>query len=283
MNIMFSKCEEAIKKANETNGVGCFYSEKNDVNKNIHLHNCCEILFCISGGKTFFIDERIYEVEDGDVFVLNQFESHKITSDSTKMFKRFVMQVDPTFLYTISTAQTDLSSCFYIRGNNMAHKIHTEEEEFEKLCYICDKIMMDYEYGDDIFKSIAAVEFIGFVNQLFMTKNRDYTYQLNYENKTMVKAIKYINNNFSSKISLEDIASACFVSVSELCRLFKKHMGITVNGYITSRRMTEAKKFLKKGYSISDTSEKCGFLDYTSFIRCFKRVVGVTPGQYKKE
>lgn len=283
MQILFSKCNEAIETANKTKGFGCFYSEKNDANGNIHLHNCCEILFCMSGGKTFFIDERIYDVDDGDVFVLNQFEAHKITTDSEKQFKRFVMQIDPLFLYSASTNETDLSSCFYMRGSNVAHKIHTDAEEYEKLCRICEKLKTDYEYGDDIFKNLAALEFVATVNRLFAINNKDYTYHLKYENKTMVKAIKFINDNFSRDISLEAIAKESFVSVSELCRLFRKHMGTTVNKYIISRRMTEAKKLLKTGNSISDTSERCGFADYTSFIRSFKNVVGVTPGQYKKE
>ena len=84
------------------------------------------------------------------------------------------------------------------------------------------------------------------------------------------------------KYSLEIVAKNCFVSVNELCRLFKKHMGTTVNKYITSRRITEAKKLLKNGVSVSFAAEKCGFMDYASFIRSFKRAVGVPPGQYKK-
>ena len=97
-----------------------------------------------------------------------------------------------------------------------------------------------------------------------------------------MNAIRYINDNFGAELSLDIIAKSCFVSVNELCKLFRQHMGTTVTKYVTSRRMTEAKKLLKNGVSVSDAAEKCGFLDYTSFIRAFKRSVGVSPGQYKK-
>lgn len=282
MKIVFSKCSEAIERAAQTKSFGCFYSEKHDANESIHLHECCEILFCLSGGKTFFIDGRIYEVEDGDIFVLNQFESHKITSNPELPFKRFVMQINPEFLYTASTAETDLSRCFNIRGDNISHKLTTGADEKEKLCHIFRKMTADYEYGDDLLKNIAAVEFIANVNKYFSEKNKGYTYHFEYENKTMVKAIKFINENFSGELSLEKVAKECYVSVNELCRLFKKHMGTTVNKYINSRRMTEAKKLLKGGASVALAAEKCGFLDYTSFIRSFKNAVGMTPGQYKK-
>ncbi len=283
MEVLFSKCTKAIEKANETKTFGCFYSEKNDANENIHLHECCEILFCISGGKTFFIDDRIYDVDDGDVFVLNQFEAHKITSDTERVFKRYVMEIHPEYLYASSTAETDLSRCFTVRGNNVSHKLSLSESEAEKMKHIFGKMSAEASFGDDVLKNIAALEILAMVNRHFAEKNKHYTYHSDYENKTIEKALKYINENFSEKLSLEIVSKNCFVSINELCRLFKKHMGTTVTKYILSRRMTEAKKLLKSGESVSSSAEKCGFTDYASFIRAFKRTVGVSPGQYKNK
>jgi len=282
MEVLFSKCTKAIERANQTGSYGCFFSKNHDANENIHLHECCEILFCLSGGKIFFIDERIYEVEDGDIFILNQFESHKITSDENKEFKRYVLQIHPSFIYDSSTSETDLSRCFYIRGDNVSHKLSLSLNEREKMLHIFGKLANSYEFGDDILKNIAAIEILTNVNKLFSDKNRDFTYHSNYKNNTLVTALKYINSNFSSELSLDVVSKNCFISVNELCRLFKNHMGTTVTKYIQSRRITEAKKILRSGASVSEAQEKCGFLDYASFIRAFKRTVGMSPGQYKK-
>lgn len=282
MKVIFEKCTEAIETALETKTFGLFYSEKNDPNANIHIHECCEILFCISGGKTFFIDERIYEVEEGDIFVLNQYEAHKITSDDNEKFVRYVMQIHPAFIYDSSTSETDLSKCFSVRGNNISHKLSLSEEENKKMQHIFRKFSQNSEFGDDILKNIAAIEILTVVNKHFSEKNKDYTYHSEYENKTIVTALKYINEHYQDQLSLEIVAKNSFITVNELCRLFKKHMGTTVTKYISSRRITEAKKLLKNGESVSGTAEKCGFLDYASFIRTFKKAVGISPGQYKK-
>ncbi len=282
MEVLFSKCTKAIERANETKTYGCFYSEKNDANKNIHLHECCEILFCISGGKSFFIDERIYEVEDGDLFVLNQYEAHKITPSENGSFKRYVMQIHPLFLYDNSTSETDLSCCFNLRGDNISHKMSLTKEEREKLLHIFRKLENDYVFCDDILKNIAAVEILANVNKYFSEKNREFSYHSDYNNKNIVTALNYINKNFANELSLEIVAKNCYISVNELCRLFKNHMGTTATKYIMSRRITEAKKLLKNGASVSETQERCGFSDYASFIRAFKRAVGISPGQYKK-
>lgn len=282
MKVIFEKCNEAIEMALDTKSFGIFYSEKNDPNANIHIHECCEILFCISGGKTFFIDDRIYDVDEGDIFVLNQYEAHKITSDDNNSFVRYVMQIHPAFLYDSSTSETDLSKCFSVRGQNISHKLSLSHEENQKMQHIFRKFSQDSEFGDDILKNIAAIEVLTVVNKHFAEKNKDYTYHSEYENKTIVSALNFINQHYAENLSLESIAKSCFISVNELCRLFKKHMGTTVTKYVSSRRITEAKKLLKNGESVSSVAEKCGFLDYTSFIRAFKRAVGISPGQYKK-
>ena len=282
MEVFFPKGTYAIQRANESKSYGCFYSEKNDANENIHMHECCEILFCISGGKTFFIDDRIYEVEDGDIFVLNQFEAHKITSEPAHEFKRYVMQIHPAFLYEASSSETDLSRCFSVRGDNVSHRISLLAEEAEKIENLFKKMSVDHGFGDDILKNNAAVEILTLVNRHFIDKNRRYTYHSDYENETIVRVFKFINESFSESLSLEIVAKNCFISINELCRLFKKHTGTTVTKYILSRRITEAKKLLKSGESVSAAAEKCGFCDYASFIRAFKRAVGTSPGKYKK-
>ena len=97
---------------------------------------------------------------------------------------------------------------------------------------------------------------------------------------TIKAAIDYINANFAQPLSLETIASNSYISVNQLCRLFNKYCGTTVVKYITSRRITEAKKMLASGKSVTDTAILCGFEDYANFIRVFKKYVGVTPGKY---
>ena len=78
------------------------------------------------------------------------------------------------------------------------------------------------------------------------------------------------------------VAKNTYVSVNQLCRLFTRYCGTTVTKYITSKRITEAKKRLEEGKSVTDTAFMCGFNDYANFIRVFKKAVGVPPGKYKK-
>ncbi len=283
MNCVFSKCGKSIDFANKTKGFGCFYSSVETPDNTIHLHETCEIFFCISGGKTFFINNKIYDVKNGDIFVINQFEPHKITSQPGEIFERYVVQVHPGFLYDFSTTVSDLSRCFNIRNDDISNRLTPTQAEYKKLRHIIDKLNSSSEFGDDIFKRLAAAEFITTVNMVFNRHNRTTTTTDNTaKNTAFLRAVNYINENFASPLSLEIVAKNCYISVSSLCRLFKVHMNTTVTKYIISRRITEAKRMLLTGESVSSVQEKCGFSDYANFIRTFTSTVGISPGKYRK-
>lgn len=283
LKVLFDKCIDAINFANTTQCFGCFYSSKHDINQDIHLHECCEILFCLSDGKSFFIDDKIYDVLSNDVFVINPFEAHKITSEEFSKFKRYVLHIHPTFLYANSTAESSLAHCFDHRSKNTSNRLSLNDDESAVLTDLFEKLSKNYEFGDDIIKTAAVLEILAVINKHFIEKNAEYKYSNKSNNQTLIAALKYINDNLSQELTIDKVAESCFVSTVTLTSLFKRCMGISPAKYITSKRMTVAKKLLKNGESVVASAEKCGYCDYTSFIRAFKRITGTSPGRFMRQ
>ena len=152
MPFLFTKCSDAIEKANNTRTFGVYYSEAQNQDLSIHVHDCCEVLLCLSGGNSFLIDGKPYEVNDGDLFILNQFEPHKITAHPDRVFARFVLQIHPEYLYTRSTEQSDLSRCFYTRGDGISNKISLTDTEIAQIQQLFLLFRKDAGFGDDILK-----------------------------------------------------------------------------------------------------------------------------------
>ncbi len=280
MNIFFDKCTKAIDYAGKTKTYGIFYSEKTDADINVHVHECCEVFFNITGGKSYLIGDRIYDVGEGDLFIINQFEAHKITCLENAPFKRFVLKIHPAFIYSSSTETTDLSGCFYTRGDNVSNKISLTYKEQQNLLKMFETLKTQNEFGDDIIKNSAILSMLVYINNLFNARCETDKFKNNIDDKLVKKAISYINSNFSENINLETIAGELYISVNQLCRIFKKNLGTTVTKYIAGKRISEAKKLLKNGHSVSDTAIFCGYRDYANFIRSFKKNVGVSPGKY---
>lgn len=278
MKCFFDTCQDAVDFASESKTFGAYYSEKQDPNLKIHIHECCELLLCVSGGKSFLIDDRVYEVKDRDLFAINQFEAHKITPSPDLSFSRYIIHVHPTFLYSNSDPNTNLADCFF-RDDGSQNRISLTQDEFDSLVPLFLELDKSQEYGDDIYKKVAAIKLLLTVNKLFSTHS-DRISSSN-RHRTVQLAIDYINKNYSQDLTLDTIAKNSFVSVNQLCRLFNRYCSTTVSKYIISKRITEAKKLLAEGKSVTETAFICGFNDYANFIRVFKKVVGTPPGKYK--
>ena len=281
MPFLFSKCADAIANANDTHTFGAYYSEVQNPDLNIHVHDCCEVLLCLSGGNNFLIDGKAYDVNDGDLFILNQFEPHKITADPNRIFARFILQIHPEYLIANSTEETDLSRCFYTRGDGISNKISLTNREIAEIEKLFILFRADNGFGDDILKNAAVSTILVLVNQYFM-KRAETNNAVYIDDERIMNTIAYINTHYSENLSLEMLAKKSYVSVNQLCKLFKNRFGTTVAKYIMSKRISEAKKLLAQGKTVSETALACGFADYANFIRVFKKFVGTSPGKYNK-
>lgn len=105
------------------------------------------------------------------------------------------------------------------------------------------------------------------------------------EDETMIykKAKEYIDKNITNKQLCVDLcADYTGVSASALARIFLKNMHLSPFEYICRKRISMALALLRKGnISINETAQMTGFFSSATFIRVFKRHLGITPGKYR--
>ena len=144
--------------------------------------------------------------------------------------------------------------------------------EFEKeIQYVMDfnikEDMMIYSVSEDI--------------RIYFTR----VYQENQNKSKMPIRIakKYIQENFDSPITLEEVAEAISLSPAYLSTLFKKEIGIKFSDYLISCRMEKAKQLLKEsGESMQIIAEQVGYSDAKYFSKTFFKTVGLKPSEYRK-
>lgn len=112
-------------------------------------------------------------------------------------------------------------------------------------------------------------------------------YKLSYETKDadITKSIlSYINENYAKDISLEAISSYFSLSKCHFSKKFKSNMGIGINEYITSVRISNAEKLLTTtNMSITEVAYRVGYNDSNYFSSVFKKINGITPLKYAKK
>ena len=96
------------------------------------------------------------------------------------------------------------------------------------------------------------------------------------------KVLEYVGENYSDPMmNVSSVADHFDISIAYLSRVFKKYHGINISEYITGYRLDRAKALLEEGKMVGEVVEMCGFGSLRTFLRVFKSVEGITPGQYK--
>lgn len=286
--IIHNSCKSAIQSCLDTKTFAAAHLYNDEKTMSIHIHDCYEVYYSISGGKQFLIDNRFYDFQPGDIFFINQFESHYLSQIDRVTHERIVLSVHPDFLKRFSTEKTDLNHCFTCRDTTFGHKLSLSPEEQKRFLYYIHKLSETKDFGQDILEQTAFLELMIYLNQIFLIRCEEKQTQkvsaakkISTAHSEQIDAIlSYVNLNLTEELTIRKLASHFYLSNSYLCRIFKDETGTTINRYITAKRITRAKSLLAEGYSVTETYAMCGFQDYSNFLKAFTKAVGISPKKY---
>lgn len=286
--LIHSSCEAAIQACLDTKTFAIAHLYNGEKTMGIHIHDCYEVYFSISGGKQFLIDDRVYQFQPGDIFFINQFESHYLSEVDLLNHERIVLSIYPEYLKRFSTPQTDLNYCFTQRHTPFGHRISLSEDEQKRFMYFIHKLSEGREFGQDVLDQSVFTGLAVFLNRAFKERCTQTTVAASHRKGPSMGTrraqiddiLSYINSHLATDLSIAALASHFYLSKSHLCQVFKDSTGTTINQYVTAKRIALAKALLADGHTVAETSSLCGFRDYSNFLKSFSRIVGVSPKKY---
>lgn len=103
-------------------------------------------------------------------------------------------------------------------------------------------------------------------------------------NQTAVQEVlRYIDLHYMQDLSLGDVADMVRLNPNYFCEIFKKEAGVNFKEYLVTKRIQQAKQLLKSpSYKLNEVAEMVGYRDGKHFGKAFKKLVGITPGAYRK-
>lgn len=103
------------------------------------------------------------------------------------------------------------------------------------------------------------------------------------ESSSTIEQVKqYLDQNYTKKITRQDLSSLFFISPDHLSHSFSAHYGTTIPEYINQKRIQLAKEELEMGRTVTEASELAGFETLSYFSTVFKRLTGESPTDYVK-
>lgn len=238
----------------------------------LHTHQKCELYYFISGKGVFHIEGTDYPLKPGSILIMNNTESHYIEIDPNHTYERLTVHFDKSFIRKIDL-NGDLLTFFENRDPGQKNLLTRESFDSTLYLNLINNIIENIEADS----TQTITNFIALLGELKKAHLKALS-EKKFESKTLVnRIINYILANIENDITLDSICEEFYMCKSQLCILFKKTMGTTVWNFITLKRLTLAREMLEDGYTPTETYSKCGFGDYSSFYRAYKKHFGTSP------
>ncbi|MBP3568674.1 MAG: helix-turn-helix transcriptional regulator [Lachnospiraceae bacterium] len=236
----------------------------------MHSHDFYEIYLFQDGKNDYLVEGNKYRLRKGDIMLMRRGELHINTIRTNATYKRSYIYFDITPLLA-ELNHLSLLDMFDKRSlgeyNHYRAKDFPEnhwQEYFHAICHA----------GTKEEKLCYLLPLLNELNKCFPSLMRA---PESSEPNLVLEICKYINSDLSQSLSLEQLSDRFFISKTHINRLFKANVGTTVGQYIQLKRLFLAKELLQQGIHPTEVYSRCGFHDYTTFFRAFKKQFNYSP------
>lgn len=233
-----------------------------------HWHEHTELLFFTSGKSRMHCGEKNFSVKGGDLIVVNSNELH--FKEYSDLAQYYCMILNPSFFSDVGFDNIKIKN--FIGGDS-----------FVKKCF--NEIFKENDEKKDGYKMAiksSAYALMRYLWQNYGSSGGEESAGTS-ASKRLGGALQYISEHYTEKISIADLAGVCYVSEYYFCRFFKNVTGLSAVNYINSLRVEKAMSFLNNtSAGVTEIALKVGFDDVNYFSRVFKKLMGVSPTEYRK-
>jgi AraC-like DNA-binding protein/quercetin dioxygenase-like cupin family protein len=252
-----------------------------------HIHNDMELLYAIKGDFVAYLNGARHKFSTGDLIVINSREVHAIFSDNYDESSYIMCRFELENL-CLAGHKSDMNKYVLPFMINLPfqpkifkradlerfdiHKYMTEAlEEYEN-----ERFGYELAVKANILKVLVAVLRI---RGMWDSENSDlFSNRIN----DITRAFEYIDKNYASNITMEEIADKCSMSYSYFSRMFKGITKLNFSQYLLSVRLREAEYMLATtDMPITEVAFGCGFSSSSYFVSKFREQKGITPKQYR--
>ena len=223
------------------------------------FHDYCEFLMYFEGNSRLISKNVQLTLMPGDIVMIPKYTFHQFVVENHDTYTRCVLG-----FYDLPILKELIDEVF------CEVKVLQDPDKrivrvFEDLMEIASSDLSDAEKR--VFADSALAQLL-----VLCKKHQHGAVSVNINiSPTIHKAMRYIDENFTQVLTVEDIAKAVHVSKSTLAHNFSKELKIPIYRYISKKRLSFAGELIKKGEPMTVAAEKSGFNDYSCFYRMYKR------------
>ncbi len=244
-----------------------------------HFHDFHKILICLSGNISYCIEGRTYDLRPNDIVFVNAGEVHRPIIHDTTPYERIIFYISRNYLEDYQKKDNDLALCFKSAHKNQSHVLRVHTFATSKLGVITRDLEHSFqedEYANELYHNILFLEFMIHLNRAALHNGVEYITNTS-SNQKILAIIDYLNEHLTEDINIDYLASNFYLSRYYLMHTFKEETGYTIGNYLTTKRLLLAKDLIAGGMPITEACYECGFRNYSTFSRAYKKNFGSNP------
>lgn len=256
-----------------------------------HWHPELEILLVEAGELHVFMESEEYTGTPGDILFINSSLLHSMyaAAETNTLYTAIVFDMNLLSFHMYDHVQSHQIAPLLSGKLKFPPRIPAQSTLSDEIRKPLQHLLSVYEqrqayYQFDIKLSIYQMLLLLFQEKLFL-KESERSSALSREQISQLKEIlSYISSHYQEKILLDDIAGAFHLSPKYFSRYFKKQFGRSFTEYLNAYRVERSLSLLRQEKcSISDAALRSGFESLSYYAKVFKSVMGMTPGEYRRQ
>jgi len=251
------------------NQISFRYAKGKSLKTGNEIHPFYEILFYIDGKATFLSENFKEDLEKGTLLIIPKETYHKFLIKSEKDYIRFVINF-PDIEIIKPLLPMAMSEIKIIKDVNINLR-----NILSRMCNI-----ISYEKSETTTVNLYG-SFLSLISEICIDTKSAIEPKFREKELLISKCIGFIDNNYTSPITVDDIAGEMFVSPATLFKCFKNELGVSLHKYITEKRMIYARKLILQGENPTMIYTRCGYNDYSSFYKAYVKMFSHSPSKDK--
>lgn len=247
-----------------------------------HFHPEYELVYIEGANGTRHVGEHFSTYEKSDLVLIGSNIPHLNFDYGVKTeYKKVVVHLKKEFVESLIRATPELSllqNLFERSGFGIAFTGKQKE--------LLGKKLFDLEHQSPFQQYLRLLEILhelSGIGEYDLLHEQPYDIKINDRKQGRIRTIyAFIDKNYHRKIELQEVAHLSNMSKEAFCRYFKKVTKYTFVEFLNRYRISQSKRHLMYGKSISDACYSSGFESLSYYNRTFKKITGENPSDFRK-
>ena len=199
---------------------------------------------------------------------------HRPVVERGDFYERVILYISPEYLQELSCEGSELDTCFRQAQRDFRYVYHAGAGRVRELFTLLEQSQREAGFGAALLRRALFTQLMVEVNRVSLAGD---TVSAAAGDSKIVAILQYLNAHLTEGLSIDELAERFYISKYHMMRRFRDETGYTIHGYLTEKRLLLAQQLLEQGVPSGEAALRCGYQEYSTFSRAYKKQFGRAP------